>query len=76
MATSDQVAETTETLARSGVGIDDGVDEILKCCGDKRVSVVAARRRFEERMQQNPSDDVAPRAVELLDAVLDRGAWS
>jgi hypothetical protein len=76
MTTAELVAEKAETLVQSGTGTDQAVAEILDLTGTKRVSVVVARQHFQERLEENAEDGVATRAVELLDATLERGEWT
>lgn len=76
MSTADEVAQTARNLAESGTGTDEGVKELLACCADKRVSVVMARRRFADELAESPDNSVASRALQLLDAVLERGTWA
>ncbi len=71
MTTADIVMEHALDLARAGTGTDDAVLDLLGQAGDRRVAVVMARRHLVERQDEAP-DQSAARAVELLDAVLDR----
>jgi hypothetical protein len=60
-------------LAQRGEDADAAVLEILKCCGDHRVSLVRARQGLAGRAEANP--EVIARATEILDRALDAGTW-
>ena len=70
MTTADQVMERALALARAGSETDQAARELMECCGDKRVSVVLARRSVSE--QDDGTDPMNERAGELLDEVLRR----
>jgi len=76
MTTAEQLEARARELAEQGADIDQGADDLLACCASKRVSVVVARGHFGEALESDPNDDVARRAVELLDAALRRGDWT
>jgi hypothetical protein len=65
MTTADQVKDRALDLARRGTPEEEAVRDLLDCCGERRVSVVRARR---ELMDQGGADQ----AVRLLDQVLAR----
>jgi hypothetical protein len=72
MATSVLVHDTALALVHANVDREEAIQELLTCCGDKRVAVVAARQTLiEESIESDP----ARRAVELLDEALRRGPW-
>jgi hypothetical protein len=75
MTTAQQLEEKAVALAQEGTQTDAAVTELLECCGQKRVSVVVARHHFLEVLEENATDPVAVRAVELLDEALVRGNW-
>jgi hypothetical protein len=75
MTTAQQLEEKAMALAQEGTDTNAAVSELLECSGQKRVSVVVARHHFLEVLEQNASDTVAVRAVELLDEALVRGDW-
>jgi hypothetical protein len=70
MTTSEEVRKRALALATAGTATEDAVREILECCGEKRVSVVMARRQVRGR-GEGP-DPMSERAGELLDEVLRR----
>ena len=72
MTTATTVYETAMRLAASGTETDEAVEEILNCCGDKRVSVVLARQQLVEGLSTAADERVAVRAAELLDHTLER----
>jgi hypothetical protein len=65
MTTADQVKDRALDLARRGTPEEEAILDLMDCCGEKRVSVVRARR---ELMDQGGVDQ----AVRLLDEVLAR----
>jgi hypothetical protein len=65
MTTADQVKDRALDLAQMGTPEEEAIRDLLDCCGERRVSVVRARR---ELMDQGDAD----RAVRLLDEVLAR----
>jgi hypothetical protein len=65
MTTADQVKDRALDLARRGTPEEEAVRDLLDCCGERRVSVVRARR---ELIDQGGADQ----AVRLLDQVLAR----
>jgi hypothetical protein len=65
MTTADQVKDRALDLARMGTPEEEAIRDLLDCCGERRVSVVRARR---ELMDQGGADE----AVRLLDEVLAR----
>ena len=73
MASSDEVLRMVLALAEQGQEMDAAVRELLAFCEDHRVSVVLARQSLSEGDRQDAS---VARAIELLDAVLDRGSWA
>jgi hypothetical protein len=73
VASSDEVQSMALALAEQGQDTDAAVRELLALCEDHRVSVVVARRSLSEGDRQDAS---AARAIELLDAVLERGSWA
>jgi hypothetical protein len=70
MTTADEVRERALSLARAESATEDAIRELLGCCGDKRVSVVLARREVLGR--GDGPDAVSERAGEFLDEVLRR----
>lgn len=75
MATSEAVRQTALDLADRGEDADAAVRALLACCGDHRVSVVVARQALSGADVGSPPGTVA-RAIDLLDAVLQRGSWA
>jgi hypothetical protein len=75
MATSDDVRQTALDLAERGEDSATAVRELLACCGDHRVSVVVARQALSDASGEDPQGAVS-RAIEFLDAVLERGSWA
>ena len=73
MASSDEVRQMAHALAEQGQETDAAVRELLAFCEDHRVPVVVARQSLSEGDRQDAS---VARAIELLDAVLDRGSWA
>jgi thioredoxin-like negative regulator of GroEL len=65
MTTADQVKDRALDLAQMGTPEEEAIRDLLDCCGERRVSVVRARR---ELMDQGDADQ----AVRLLDEVLAR----
>ena len=72
MASSDEVRQMALALAEQGRETDAAVQELLASCEDHRVAVVVARQSLSEDRQ----DASVARAIELLDAVLERGSWA
>jgi hypothetical protein len=72
MPTADAMREKALTLIQTDTRTDDAVQELLDHCQQRRVPVVLARQQFLRDLEESPSDDVARRAVELLDQVLGR----
>lgn len=70
MTTSDEVRRRALALASAETTTEDALRELLECCGEKRVSVVMARRQVHGP-DQGP-DPISERAAELLDEVLRR----
>jgi hypothetical protein len=75
VATSEDVWQTALDLAERGEDTDTAIRELLACCGDHRVSVVVARQTLSGATGEDPPGNVS-RAIELLDAVLERGSWA
>jgi hypothetical protein len=75
MSTAEILAERAVELAGTDTDTDAGVQDLLECCADKRVSVVMAKRSIEERIGATGGDPSMARAVELLDETLHRGPW-
>jgi hypothetical protein len=73
VASSDEVRSMALSLAEQGQDTDAAVRELLAFCEDHRVPVVVARQSLSEGDRQDASAD---RAIELLDAVLERGSWA
>jgi hypothetical protein len=65
MTTADQVRDRALRLVDQGVPREEAVQDLLDCCGDKRVSAVRAR---DELVEQGAPEE----AVELLKEVLTR----
>jgi hypothetical protein len=76
VTTAEQLETRARELAEQSVDLGQGADELLACCASKRVSVVLARRHFDEAVERDPGDETARRALELLDATLQRGDWT
>jgi hypothetical protein len=76
VTTAEQLEERARDLAQQNVDVERGADDLLACCGSKRVSVVVARGHFSEALENDPNDSVARRALEMLDAALHRGDWT
>jgi hypothetical protein len=72
VASSDEVRQMALALAEQGRETDAAVRELLASCEDHRVSVVVARQSLSGDRQ----DASVARAIELLDAVLERGSWA
>jgi hypothetical protein len=72
MATSALVHDTALALVHANADREDAIRELLECCGDKRVAVVAARQAL---IAESTESEPARRAVELLDEALLRGPW-
>jgi hypothetical protein len=65
MTTADQVKDRALDLARRGTPEEEAIRDLLDCCGERRVSVVRARRELIDQGGANG-------AVRLLDEVLAR----
>ena len=72
MATSALVHDTALALVHADADREDAIQELLACCGDRRVAVVAARQTL---IAESAESEPARRAVELLDEALRRGPW-
>jgi hypothetical protein len=71
MTTADSIREQALSLARSGVERDDAIRELEIASGGRRVAVVRARQQVVSASDE-PDDQAAVRAVELLDELLGR----
>jgi hypothetical protein len=62
--------ERALALAEARTGDDEAIQDLLSCCGGKRVSVVLARRHLVDEPEGH--EEGADRAVHLLDELLRR----
>jgi hypothetical protein len=76
MTTAEDVRETALGLARDRRQLDDAVAELVQRSGGRRVAVVLARRDLMQRIDEDPADADAARALELVEVTLDRGNWA
>ena len=70
MTTGDIVRERALELARSEADREQAVSELLTSCGGRRVAVVRARQQLVERLDGEPDQRDAMRAIEFLDELL------
>jgi hypothetical protein len=76
MTTAEEMRETALRLARDRRELDDAVAELVQRSGGRRVSVVLARRDLMQRLDEDPADADAARALEFVEVTLDRGDWA
>ncbi|HYT78314.1 MAG TPA: hypothetical protein VEQ37_03480 [Actinomycetota bacterium] len=76
MTTAEEMRETALRLARDRRQLDDAVAELVQRSGGRRVAVVLARRDLMQRIDEDPADADAARALELVEVTLDRGNWA
>jgi hypothetical protein len=72
MTTADVLTERAISLAGSRANEEEAVQELLAFSGERRVAVVRARQHVLERLEEQPGDPTATRAVEFLEKVLSR----
>lgn len=72
MTTGDIVRERALELARSLTDRDLAVSELLEACGGQRVAAVRARQQLVTRLDSEPDQQDAKRAIEFLDDLLAR----
>jgi hypothetical protein len=70
MTTADEVQDRAVALAEARTSTEEAIQELLDCCGGKRVSVVVARQKL--LAAGDVPDPVSSRAGELLGEVLQR----
>jgi hypothetical protein len=76
MTTAEEVKETALHLARDHRELDEAVAELVQRSGGRRVAVILARRELMQRIDEDPADADAARALELVEVTLDRGDWA
>jgi hypothetical protein len=72
MPTGDMLRERALELARSLADRDLAVDELLETCAGRRVAAVRARQQLVTRLDSEPDQQDAKRAIEFLDDLLAR----
>jgi hypothetical protein len=72
MPTADILREKALGLAEAGTATEEAIDELLECCGRRRVPVVLAAEQLQADLAVRGSDPILGRAVELMDATLER----
>ena len=72
MPTADILMEKALELARADAPEDQAVEELLECCGNRRVSAVVARDRAHANAEADGADPTASRAAGYLDAMIER----
>ncbi|HYG72741.1 MAG TPA: hypothetical protein VEC15_10740 [Actinomycetota bacterium] len=70
MTTSQIVRERALALASAGASSAVAIEDLETCCGGRRVAVVRARQELSSSDEGTPTE--IERAVEFLDAVLQR----
>jgi hypothetical protein len=75
MSMSDELVERALTHAQAGTGQEEAVQDLLDCCDGHRVAAVHARQVLLERLEADPSDQVADRAMGLVQEMLNRDVW-
>jgi hypothetical protein len=73
--TADELREEALLLADSGAGIGDAASVLLKRA-DRRIPVVMAKRMLQSSLDEGPTDPSTARALEILQAMLERGSWA
>ena len=76
MTTAEEVANAALELARARRELDDAVAEVIARSGGRRVAVVLAQRELMRRIDEDPADSDAARALELVEVALERGNWA
>jgi hypothetical protein len=72
MPTADILLDKALELARADAPLDRAVEELLECCGNRRVSAVVARDRAHANAEADGADPHAERAAGYLDALMER----
>ncbi len=75
MSMSDELVERALSHARSGTTTEEAVQDLLGCCDGHRVAAVHARQVLLERLEADPSDQVADQAMGLVQEMLHRDVW-
>ena len=72
MTTGDILRERALELARSQADQEHAVSELLAACLGRRVAAVRARQQLVAWLESEPDQHDAMRAIEFLNAVLNR----
>jgi hypothetical protein len=75
MSMGDELLERALSHARAGATTEEAVQDLLDCCGGRRVSAVHARQVLLERLEADPADEVADRAMGFIREMLERDVW-
>jgi len=75
MTTGEEILQRAVSHAEMGSSQDQAVDDLLRCCSGRRVSAVRARQGLLERLEADPGDDAASRALGFVDEMLGRDVW-
>jgi len=75
MTTADEILEEALLLADAETQISDAISILLKRA-DRRVPLVMAKRVLQSNVDDDPSDQINARALEIVKAVLERGTWA
>jgi hypothetical protein len=76
MSTAQEVREAALRLAAEDRDKEEAVGELTTRAAGRRVSLLVARRELMGRLEEDPADSTANRALELVDIVLERGTFS
>jgi len=75
MSMSDELMERALSHAQAGTAQEEAVQDLLDCCAGRRVGAVHARQVLLERLEADPSDQIADRAMGLVQEMLIRDVW-
>jgi hypothetical protein len=74
METAEEILEEALLLADVEPDVGAAVSVLLRRA-DRRVPLIMVKRSLQSRVDQDPSDQVVARALEIVKGVLDTGSW-
>jgi len=75
MSTGEELLERALSHTQAGADAEDAVEDLLQCCAGRRVAAVHARQVLLERVEADPGDETAARAMGFVDEMLHRDVW-
>ena len=75
MSPSEELLERALAHAEAGTLQEDAVLDLLECCAGRRVAAVHGRQVLLERVEADPNDEVAARAMGLVEEMVHRDVW-